>query len=202
MWGVSIFVRYCLYHACRLCLLLCSKFIKWNILARSVHLHTQIRERRFEKMWWNYVHFSQFHFIYLMFCWSVTNMVSSFSPNSHLLHWSAHLFFFASFSWRPILVSVHPLFVVCHCGTLTLRQCRALNNWCVDVKVWCLTRRQIEPAGSLPLPISQLPALCTTQHTFFFFTHTHLGIQYTHPPRDFPTSMKFTKKNSFCCKSL
>lgn len=82
-------------------------------------------------------------------------------------------------------------FVVCHSGMLTLWQCRPLNNWCGDVKVWCLTRGQIEPAGTMPLPISRLPALCATQHFLFYtetHTHTHLSIQYTYLPMDSSTS--------------
>lgn len=74
---------------------------------------------------------------------------------------------------------------------LTLWQCRALNNWCVDVKVWCLTRGQIEPAGSMPLPISRLPALCATQHSLLYTltcTHTHLTIHNTSLPMGCSTS--------------
>lgn len=87
--------------------------------------------------------------------------------------------------------------VVCHCGMLTLWQCGALNNWCVYVKVWCLTCRQIEPAGSKHLPISQLPALCTSQHPFLYKhrrTHTHLSTQSTYLPVASPNFFSQTCK--------
>lgn len=97
-----------------------------------------------------------------------------------------------SFPCPPIPFSLlTQVFVVCHCGMLTLWQCRALNNWCVDVKVWCLTRGQIEPAGSMPLPISRLPAPCATQHSLLHthaHTHIHLSIQCTYLPMDSSTS--------------
>lgn len=127
----------------------------------------------------------------ILFCNAFIQMVHSLT----LHHWDCQ--FFPSpippFFFSPIPVLQFPSlslpssrFVVCHCGMLTLWQCRALNNWCVDVKVWCLTRGQIEPAGSVPLPISQLSALSPTLNTLLSsthtHTHTHLSKEYTYLP--------------------